>query len=293
MGKTTGVRWCDSTWNPWYGCKKVSPGCAHCYAERDMTKYDRDFNAVTRAKDPTFYAPLKKWKEGVRIFTCSWSDFFIEEADNFWRPDAWKVIRQTPQHIYMILTKRPERMMNGASIARLPWSRNETPWPNVWLGVSAENQATADERIPILLNTPAALRFVSLEPLLGPINLRPLPDFSDKGDGPAWLGRDDGSAAHRRGLDWVIAGGESGPEARPIDPVHVRAIRDHCVELDVPFFFKQWSDPGLQEKGILLDDKEWSQIPFSCMSICVKCYEKCQSFSRHRFAHVCSKGHPW
>ncbi len=287
MGKTTHIRWADATWNPWYGCKKVSPGCAHCYAERDMTKYERDFNTVTRAKDPTFYAPLKKWKDGVRIFTCSWSDFFIEEADN-WRADAWEVIRKTPHHIYMILTKRPERIMEC-----LPSWIQELPWPHVWFGVSVENQEMADERIPRLLDIPVALRFVSLEPLLAGINLRPRPDFSDKGDGPAWLGRDDGSAAHRRGLDWVITGGESGPEARPIDPVHVRAIRDHCVELDVPFFFKQWSDPNLEEKGILLDGKEWSQIPFSCMSLCAKCYAKCQSFSGHRHAHICPSGHPW
>ena len=289
MGKTTHIRWADATWNPWYGCKKVSPGCAHCYAERDMTKYERDFNTVTRAKDPTFYAPLKKWKDGVRIFTCSWSDFFIDDpVANAARNEAWNVIEATPQHIYMILTKRVKEMQEFFA-EKLGYK----PLPNVWLGVSAENQPMADLRVPGLLATPAALRFVSLEPLLAGINLRPRPDFSDKGDGPAWLGRDDGSTAHHRGLDWVIAGGESGPEARPIDPVHVRAIRDHCVELDVPFFFKQWSDPDLQEKGVLLDGKEWSQIPGSCMSICVKCYAKCQSFSGHRFAHVCPSGHPW
>lgn len=212
MGKTTGIEWTQATWNPWMGCRHVSPGCAHCYAERDMTRYARDFNRIQRAKDATFYAPLN-WKEPKLIFTCSWSDFFIEEADG-WRADAWDVIRRTPQHIYQVLTKRPER-----SLACLPHDRPYPwPWPNVWLGTSIENRAYYG-RAALLAAVPAAVHFLSVEPLLGPVENLPL-----------------------GGIQWVIVGGESGPKARPMHPAWARSVRDRCLAKGIAFFFKQWGE---------------------------------------------------
>jgi protein gp37 len=168
MAERTGIEWAHSTWNPWMGCKKVSPGCAKCYMFRDMEFYGRDPHTVTRAASPTFRNPLKwaksaKLASGSRIFTCSWSDWFIDKADN-WREEAWRIIWETPQFNYLILTKRPERIDDC-----LPsnWGNG---YPNVWLGVSAENQKYADERIPILLSVPSIVHFISAEPLLGEIN---------------------------------------------------------------------------------------------------------------------------
>src|SRR3990167_1086002 len=184
MGERTGIEWTDSTWNPWMGCHKVSPGCKYCYAERETTRLGKDFSQVRRSRT-TFDAPLR-WKEPRRIFTCSFSDFFIEEADA-WRDEAWEVVRQTPQHIYQILTKRPERIAEHlpkmcficgvekprdyrtfmTSCLQCIW----WPWPNVWLGTSVENQKYAEERIPKFVAVPAKVHFLSCEPLLGPLNL--------------------------------------------------------------------------------------------------------------------------
>src|SRR5260221_11976050 len=127
MGQNSGIEWTDATWNPWYGCRKVSPACAHCYAEREMTRFHKDFDTVTRAGLATVYAP-QNWKEPKKIFTCSWSDFFIEDSIP-WRVDAWQVIMSTPRHTYQILTNRPEQIP-------------QIEWPflgmskNVWLGVA-------------------------------------------------------------------------------------------------------------------------------------------------------------
>lgn len=204
MGQTTGIEWTDATWNPWYGCQKVSPGCAHCYAEREMTRYGRNFGVVTRAKDATFFAPLK-WKEPRRIFTCSWSDFFIEEADR-WRGEAWNVILGTPQHTYMILTKRPERIPSSKYFL----------WPqNIWLGASVESTRQY-HRIDALREIPAAVRFLSMEPLLA-----------------------ETQNTNLRGIHWVIVGTESGPKPRPTEWDWIRRIRDKCRAEGVAFFVKQ------------------------------------------------------
>ncbi|OGM77650.1 hypothetical protein A2197_00385 [Candidatus Woesebacteria bacterium RIFOXYA1_FULL_48_16] len=252
MGYTTGVQWTNRTHNFWYGCKKVSAGCKFCYAERDMERYGRDFNTVTRAKG--FDTPLN-WKEPALVFVNSWSDFFISDADE-WRNDAWDVIRKTQHLIYQILTKRPENIKD-----RLPpdWGNG---WGNVWLGVSAENQMMADKRIPILLSIPAKIRFVSAEPLLGPVDismyLSTPPDFSripNSGDGISY--------PFRR-CDWIITGGESGYTPRLSDTDWFRSIRDQCVSANVPFFFKQ---VGGSKKingtwgGDLLDGKVWHEFP--------------------------------
>ena len=253
MGYKTGVQWTNRTHNFWYGCEKISAGCRFCYAERDMERYGRDFHAVTRAKG--FDTPLG-WKEPALVFVNSWSDFFIEKSDD-WRSDAWDIIWQTPHLTYQILTKRPENIKD-----RLPVNWGDG-WDNVWLGVSAENQAMADRLIPILLSTPAKIRFVSAEPLLGKI------DFG------LWcMDCDDYSLIHRtegehltdRGerLHWIITGGESGYTPRPSETDWFRSIRDQCLSANVPFFFKQ---VGGRKKidgawgGDLLDGKVWHEFP--------------------------------
>jgi protein gp37 len=262
VGKQTGIEWTEKTWNPWQGCTKVSPGCAHCYAEREHLKYKLpDFSTVRRSKT-TFDAPLK-WKEPARIFTCSWSDFFHEAADA-WRAEAWEIIRQTPHHTYQILTKRPELMWS-----RLPadWGKG---WPHVWLGVSAENQRQADARVPELCRTRAALRFVSCEPLLGPVDLTSCfdPKFgtcleTDALDGKD-IHRDDDDQWTRTGkVGWVIAGGESGAGARPMDEAWARALRDQCAAAHVPFFLKQLGghpNARAHDKAVL-DGQRYTEVP--------------------------------
>jgi len=166
MGQTSAIEWTEATWNPWHGCLKVSPGCAHCYMYRDKRRYGQDPTLVVRSK--TAFDSPRRWKDAKMIFTCSWSDFFVEHADQ-WRAAAWDVIRQTPQHTYQILTKRPERIRD-----HLPegW-----PFRNVWLGVSVENPRFY-HRIESLKVIPASIRFLSLEPLLASMPSVPLEGFS-------------------------------------------------------------------------------------------------------------------
>lgn len=243
MGESTAISWTDSTWNPWMGCKKVSPGCDHCYAERDMTRYGRDFNTVSRTSDKTFYAPLH-WKEPRRIFTCSWSDFFMREADAF-RMDAWEVIRHTPWHTYQILTKRP-----GLAVA---WYKEHGWLENVWLGTSVES-AKYLPRLSVLARVPAKVRFVSCEPLLEPLDLRPYLHLV------APLPGSSTQFKPFRLCDWVIAGGESGPGYRPLKLEWVRSLQNQCQTAGVPFFFKQGS--GLRPGGDwLLDGRTWKETP--------------------------------
>lgn len=276
MGDNSAIEWTDATWNPWMGCRKVSPGCKNCYMFREQKQYGNDPNLVRRSKTK-FNEPLK-WKDPRKIFTCSWSDFFIEEADA-WRDEAWEIIRKTPQHIYQILTKRPERITKC-----LPEYWNEIKrW--VWLGVSVENQKTANERIPIMLDTPAYIRFLSCEPLLERVNLvQATPDLDFGWDyvntywddvepeefveeceaeldwinygndlvvNPQyreWISdRKRGAKYHtfRQIIDWVIVGGESGSGYRPMDLSWARDIVTLCRDMDVPVFVKQlggWPD---------------------------------------------------
>ena len=184
MAQQSKIQWTDATWNPWHGCRKVSAGCKFCYMFRDKERYGLDPTQIIKSKS-NFNAPLK-WKEPRLIFTCSWSDWFIEEADEL-RPEAWEIIKRTPQHTYQMLTKRPERIWHC-----LPpdWGDG---YENVWLGVSAEDQKHFDLRVPILAAIPATVRFVSAEPLIGPI------DFSSIG-------------SKGEAIDWLIIGGESGNE---------------------------------------------------------------------------------
>lgn len=241
MGERTAISWTDATWNPWQGCHKVSLGCRRCYMFREKEQYGQDPDVVVRSHPRTFKLPLRLERALVqRVFTCSWSDFFIEEADP-WRNEAWSIIARTPWLTYQILTKRPERMAG-----RLPWST--APWPNVWLLVSVENQKTADERIPILLSTPAAVRGVSYEPMLGPV------DFW----GPRYLyGVGVGSAfSWGQGIRWIIAGGESGPEHTVLEIGWLRSVFENTRAVGVPLFVKQdsGSKPGLQGR---IPDELW------------------------------------
>jgi protein gp37 len=226
MGKASAIEWTEATWNPWHGCLKVSPGCAHCYMYRDKRRYGQDPSKVLRSKS-SFEAPTK-WKESKVIFTCSWSDFFIEQADE-WRDEAWEIIRSTPQHTYQILTKRPERITG-----HLP---NGWPFSNVWLGVSVENPRFY-KRIEVLADIPAEVRFLSLEPLLAPMPSLPL-----------------------AGISWVVVGGESGPNCRPMQVEWVRQIRSQCTKAKVAFFFKQWGGPRKDVTGRVLDGKVWNAMP--------------------------------
>ena len=218
MSETTGIEWTDATWNPWMGCHKVSPACAHCYAEREMMRYGRDFNTVTRTKDATFFAPLK-WKEPRKIFTCSWSDFFIKEADP-WRAEAWSVIRHTERHTYQILTKRPERIQ----VDTIDWPRR-----NCWIGCSVEN-AKFYWRIDELRRVKDTTLFLSVEPMLGNMTDMPL-----------------------AGIHWVIVGSESGAGPRETRLDWVRGLRDICAAKRVAFFVKQLTTSG----GIKIPFESW------------------------------------
>lgn len=311
MGERSVIEWTDSTWNPWRGCDKVSPGCAHCYMFRDQKRYGRDPSVVVRAAAPTFYAPVKsrKWEQeraaciAARgrhlVFTCSWSDWFHPDADE-WRDEAWSIIRNTPESTYQILTKRPERI---AECLPREWGEG---WQNVWLGVSIENRRFVD-RADILRRTPAAVRFISAEPLLGPL----LPDgreIWEKDSGERhrlWRDRSESPGLDLTGIDWLIVGGESGPGHRPMALDWARHLRDaanatqqvgyQCKEcgyrtlegqdilfkgplLTCPdcgaegqfvdwiksgtrFFFKQHGGPRPESGGRLLDDRTWDEMP--------------------------------
>lgn len=217
MGDKTAIHWTEKTWNPVVGCHKVSAGCKNCYMFRDQLRYGNDPNIVRRTSDATFYAP-DKWKDPALVFTCSWSDWFIEEADQY-RDEMWAIVKRNPHLTMQILTKRTERINDC-----LPSDWGEG-YPNVWLGASVENTEAANKRIPQLAFVKARVRFLSCEPLLEGIeNLSFHLGLAQK------LGKP---------IHWVIAGGESGPQARPMKPYWATDIRDVCKELGIPFFFKQ------------------------------------------------------
>jgi protein gp37 len=235
MGEHTGISWTEKTWNPWHGCTKISPGCKFCYMYTEKERYGQDPMICVRSKT-TFNDPLK-WKEPAMVFTCSWSDWFIDTADQ-WRGEAWAIMRQTPHLTYQILTKRPERMLEN-----LPsdWGKG---YENVWLGVSAENQEYADLRIPQLLKIPARIHFVSYEPALGILDLKWKWVSKGKplGGGPRCnLLRPWEEPQPTPGIDWVICGGESGPERREFQKTWAEHIRDQCEMAGVKFYMKQMS----------------------------------------------------
>lgn len=261
------IEWTDAVWNPTTGCSKVSSGCANCYAEREWHRlagnpmtayYGRKFNDV--ACHPERLDQPLRWKKPRKIFVNSMSDLFHDDVPEKFIAKVFAIMDLARHHTYMVLTKRPERAARLLSDDdfqfhvgwfqsqairefNLPEPKEIGPFPlkNVWLGVSVENQATADERIPLLLQTPAVVKFISAEPLLGPVSLA---GFDGETYRP-WLD----SVAWKVDIDWVIVGGESGPNARPMHPDWVRSLRDQCQAAGVPFFFKQWGEwlPNDQE----------------------------------------------
>ena len=232
------IEWTDATWNPVTGCNKVSPGCKFCYAERlskrlkatGMAKYRNGF-AVTLHPD-TLEMPLR-WRKPRSIFVNSMSDLFHDEVPDDFIGSVFDVMVRAHWHRYQVLTKRPERVVNLN--AQLPWPTQ------VWQGVSVENADYA-HRIDALRETGAAVKFLSLEPLLGPL---PNLDLA--------------------GIDWVIVGGESGPGARPMQPEWARDIRDQCIDTGVPFYFKQWGGVFKKRNGRELDGRTWDEMPGAMM----------------------------
>ena len=229
---TTKIEWCDETWNPITGCSPISAGCDNCYARRMARRLAGRFGYPETPNhfDVTFHPdrldqPLK-WKKPRRIFVCSMGDLFYEGVEDHQINSVFIRMVNTARHKYLILTKRPERMKDFISIG--------TGWrgmmENIWLGVTAENQQTADERIPILLQIPAAVRFVSGEPMLEEIDLAPYL-------GGYYLGEQ--SLGRRSALDWVICGPETGPGARECKPEWIEDLYEQCKAAGVPFFDKR------------------------------------------------------
>ena len=229
MGKDSSIEWTDHTFNPWWGCSKVSPGWVNCYAET----WARRVGTAVWGKDADrrFFGE-KHWDEPVkwnaaaaleekrkRVFCASMADVFELRSDlDKWREKLWELIDETPWLDWLLLTKRPENIE-----VKSPWTKD---WPNnVWLGTTVEDQTRASERLPVLLQFPAKRRFLSCEPLLGPIDLR------------AWTSN---RPKNLQPIDWVIAGGESGANARVMLPGWARTLRDQCQQAKIPFHFKQW-----------------------------------------------------
>lgn len=243
MASGSAIEWTESTWNPVTGCDRVSPGCAHCYALElsarlkrfGQAKYQRDGTrpssgpgfAVT-LHPQTLEVPLR-WKRPRMIFVNSMSDLFHEEVPLAYIEEIFRVMENADHHIFQILTKRHTRLSELAPLLA---------WPsNVWMGVSIENRRFV-HRADYLREVPAAVRFISAEPLLGPLE-----------------------ALDLVGIDWLIAGGESGPKHRPVKEEWLLELRDQCAAADVPFFFKQWGGQRPKSGGRLLEGKEWNDMP--------------------------------
>ena len=227
----TGIEWTDRTWNPTTGCNKVSPGCKFCYAETITKRFPKTFSDGfqftlhrDRLNDP------RKWRKPSLIFVNSMSDLFHEEMPLDYLKQIFEVMAECPQHVFQILTKRHEHLLEVSEMGILEWP------PNVWIGVSVETQKYA-KRIDYLRKIPAAVRFLSCEPLLGPLNL------------------------DLRGIHWVITGGESGPKHRPIEEDWVISIRNQCFEEGVAFFHKQWGGVRPKSKGRLVEGKIYEEMP--------------------------------
>lgn len=254
MSTKTDIEWTDTTWNPVRGCSLVSAGCTNCYAMKQAHRFSgkgKPYEGLTEIgpQGPRWTGKLRlvpealeeplHWKQPRRIFVNSMSDLFHEDVPHSFIVSVFSHMEAAPQHTFQILTKRPARMLEQF---RCGLSAKFPVLPNVHLGVSIEDQRTADERIPILLETPAAVRFISAEPLLGPLDLENLNvkgDLLDARTGEL-RGKESGCIADEGvSLDWVIVGGESGPGARPCDLAWIRSIKDQCQAAKVPVFFKQ------------------------------------------------------
>ena len=284
MSNNTGIEWTDATWNPVTGCTEVSPGCDHCYAKTFAERwrgtpghyFQQGFDVQLR---PDKLDLPMRWRRPRRIFVNSMSDLFHDAVPDDYIAQVFAVMAAAAQHTFQVLTKRHARMRSLVSRGLLDLTDDVAygmgfkvmrwPLPNVWLGVSAETQQWADIRIPALLDTPAAVRFVSAEPLLGPIDLREsFAKWVPAIDHPRWT-----PEPMRDVLHWVIVGGESGHGARIMSPDWARDIRDQCISAGVAFLFKQWGSwapindkdtmqrVGKKAAGRELDGQTWDQIP--------------------------------
>ena len=322
MADNTAIEWADRTWNPLLGCERVSDGCTACYAINTATiragnphpKVAAAFEGLTERRDgrldwtgrinllPDRLNQPLSWKKPAKVFVNSQSDLFHKDVPLSFIEQVFAVMARTPQHTYQLLTKRHARM---SSILRKPTFRDSIaaivgadigwPLPNLWLGVSVEDQHWADVRIPALLDTPATVRWLSCEPLLGPVDLSKYLDRMEPA-GTEWRADVGNIAWYRPSIGWTVVGGESGPKARPMHPQWARDLRDQCVTAGVPFFFKQWgqyrpggdpaqpcswitpdgtSEPGMagtphttamvrvgkKAAGRLLDGRTWDEYP--------------------------------
>jgi protein gp37 len=233
MAKSS-IEWTEATWNPVTGCTKISAGCKNCYAERmarrlqamGQPNYRNGFRLTLH--EQALDLP-RRWRKPQVVFVNSMSDLFHRDVPLAFLQRVFAVMQETARHRFQVLTKRADRLRALAPLLA---------WPdNVWMGVSVESDDHRG-RIDDLRATPAAVKFLSLEPLLGPL-----------------------PALDLHGIDWVIVGGESGPRARPMDPAWVRELRDHCVAARVPFFFKQWGGVWKNRTGRVLDGRTWDQMP--------------------------------
>lgn len=237
MAKSS-IEWTDATWNPVTGCTKISPGCKHCYAERMakrlMAMGQRNYaNGFELTLQPHMLELPLKWRQPSQVFVNSMSDLFHMDVPASYIQKVFDVMRRAHWHQYQVLTKRSERLRELAP--KLPWEAQ------IWMGVSVENEDYL-YRIDDLRRTGAQIKFLSLEPLLGP-----LPKLN------------------LRGIDWVIVGGESGPGARSMDADWVRQIRDRCLRANVPFFFKQWGGAVKIRNGRILDGRTWGEMPIQAI----------------------------
>ncbi len=234
MGLKSAIEWTESTWNPITGCTKISPGCKHCYAERMAERLqamgqENYRNGFALTLQPQMLELPLRWKTPQTIFVNSMSDLFHEDVPLEYIERVFEVMRRAHWHRFQLLTKRADRLAEFAP--QLPWE------PHIWMGVSVESDRYC-RRIDELRRTGARIKFLSLEPLLGP-----LPDLD------------------LRGIHWVIVGGESGPKARPMSPAWARDLRDQCRRMKVPFFFKQWGGTNKKQAGRVLDGRTWDEMP--------------------------------
>lgn len=242
MSQGSTIEWTDHTFNPWWGCTKVSAGCTFCYAETLATRYGHGVwgpRASRRLFGEKHWQEPIKWnrvaeqgQQPARVFCASMADVFEDNRTlDTERIRLWALIDETPWLQWQLLTKRPENVLT-----MVPWG---TSWPdNVWIGTSIEDAAAADQRLSVLQNIPAAIRFLSCEPLIGPLDDLDLTN-----------------------IDWLIAGGESGAKHRPLDAAWVRVLRDRCRDEGVPFFFKQWGGMRSKSGGRELDGQLYSEFP--------------------------------
>lgn len=271
MSRRTAIAWTESTWNPVTGCDRASPGCDNCYAMRlaprlkamGSRRYQNDGTPPTSGPGfavtthPDLLRQPLSWRAPLTVFVCSMADLFHPRVPDAFIAQVFGVIAASPRHTYQVLTKRHGRLPSllgnpefvglvhaharGLSRGRADTGAQTERWPlpNVWVGVSVEDQTRATQRIPALVRAPAAVRYLSCEPLLAKLDITP------------W-------APH---LDWVIAGGESGPNHRPMHPGWARSLRDQCAEHTVPFFFKQWGGRTPAAGGHLLDGQIHHAMP--------------------------------